>query len=145
MELYGKLISDILWADPVDSKCGELPALFVPNNQRGCSYKFGVKALTSFLTRNKLLSVIRGHEVQLEGFKMFNWKNKSFPQVITVFSAPNYCDSYNNKGAIIKFENNAINIQQFHYTQHPYHLPDFMNLFEWSLPFVSEKSLLISL
>lgn len=26
-----------------------------------------------------------------------------FPAVITIFSAPNYCDFYNNKGAVIKF------------------------------------------
>lgn len=25
-------------------------------------------------------------------------------QVITIFSAPNYCDVYNNKGAVLKFE-----------------------------------------
>lgn len=24
--------------------------------------------------------------------------------VITIFSAPNYCDVYNNKGAVIKFK-----------------------------------------
>lgn len=74
------------------------------NPQRGCSYIYGAKALTTFLQRNSLLSLIRGHEVQLEGFKLQHWKNKNFPQVITIFSAPNYCDSYNNKGAVIKFE-----------------------------------------
>lgn len=57
-----------------------------------------------FFKRNHLISVIRGHEVQLEGYKMCFWQGKAFPQVITVFSAPNYCDTYNNKGAVIKFE-----------------------------------------
>ena len=57
------------------------------------------------------MSLIRAHEVQFEGYKMYNWKDKSkkpkkFPQVITIFSAPKYNDSYNNKGAIIKFEVN---------------------------------------
>ena len=28
---------------------------------------------------------------------------KEFPTVITIFSAPNYCDYYQNKGAILKF------------------------------------------
>lgn len=38
-------------------------------------------------------------------YKMHRWnRNSDFPNVITIFSAPNYCDVYNNKGAIIKFE-----------------------------------------
>ena len=38
---------------------------------------------------------------------MHKWNGPSeFPVVITIFSAPNYCDVYNNKGAIIKFEVN---------------------------------------
>jgi len=42
---------------------------------------------------------------------MYKWNGAGeFPVVITVFSAPNYCDVYNNKGAIVKFNNNALNI-----------------------------------
>ena len=38
-------------------------------------------------------------------YKMHKWNiNDSFPVVITVFSAPNYCDIYNNKGALLKFD-----------------------------------------
>jgi serine/threonine-protein phosphatase 2B catalytic subunit len=71
---------------------------------------------------------------------MYNWNgDEDFPAVITIFSAPNYCDVYNNKGAIIKFENSTLNIQQFNYTQHPYCLPDFMDVFTWSLPFIVER------
>ena len=100
---------------------------------------YGADAVYKFLKRNKLLAIIRAHEVQIEGYKMYNWKGKDFPQVITIFSAPNYCDSYNNKAAVIKFENNSLDIQQFHHSPHPYYLPNFMNVFDWSLPFVAEK------
>jgi serine/threonine-protein phosphatase 2B catalytic subunit len=58
--------------------------------------------------------------------------------VITIFSAPNYCDCYGNKGAIIKFSNNTMKIEQYNYSEHPYVLPDFMDIFSWSVPFISE-------
>ena len=74
------------------------------NEQRGCSYFFGFEAVAKFLRNNNPLSVIRAHEVQYEGFKMHNWSNNNMPEVITLFSAPNYCGSYGNKAAIIKFE-----------------------------------------
>jgi len=61
----------------------------------------------TFLQKNSLLSVIRAHEAQANGFKMYHWGGqKQFPTVITIFSAPNYCDFYNNKGAVIKFKVN---------------------------------------
>lgn len=67
------------------------------------------EAVSKFLDNNNLLSVIRAHEAQLDGYKMHRWTGGAdFPIVITIFSAPNYCDVYNNKGAIIKFEVRSI-------------------------------------
>ena len=50
---------------------------------------------------------------------------RGFPAVTTIFSAPNYCDYYGNKGAVLKFSGTAMNIRQFTHKDHPYWLQDF--------------------
>jgi serine/threonine-protein phosphatase 2B catalytic subunit len=95
------LFCDLLWADPMDdeaAKHGEFKA----NPERECSNYFGKRPVKKLLKSNKLISMFRGHQVQVDGFKMHRWGNKeSFPYVITIFSAPNYCGYYDNKGSIL--------------------------------------------
>jgi serine/threonine-protein phosphatase 2B catalytic subunit len=131
---------DLLWSDPMeDEEDANQEALFVHNDLRGCSYVFSYQATCQFLVANHLLSVIRAHEAQDEGYRLYKKSSTQFPSVICIFSAPNYCDSYDNKAAIIRFQNNLMNIRQFNSSPHPYYLPNFMNAFTWSLPFVAEK------
>ncbi|KAI9504508.1 serine/threonine protein phosphatase 2B catalytic subunit [Coemansia spiralis] len=135
------LMCDLLWADPVEDFGHEKSrSLFMHNYARGCSYFFSYAATCAFLERNGLLSLVRAHEAQDAGYRMYR-KSKAtgFPAVITLFSAPNYLDAYNNKAAVLKYENNVMNIRQFNYSPHPYWLPNFMDVFTWSLPFVGEK------
>ena len=71
---------------------------------------------------------------------MHKWGSKdSFPYVITIFSAPNYCGSYNNKAAVLILKNNNLQLKQYQETEAPYRLPDNLNLISWSMPFLAEK------
>lgn len=158
---------DLLWSDPVEDYGNEKevsttskrrtsnpnieynanntnPApnerLFIHNTTRGCSYFYTFAAVNEFLIRNQILSVIRAHEAQDVGYRMYKKSPETgFPSLITIFSAPNYLDVYQNKAAIMKYENNVVNIRQFNCSPHPYWLPNFMDVFSWSLPFVGEK------
>ncbi|TKA41171.1 Serine/threonine-protein phosphatase 2B catalytic subunit [Friedmanniomyces endolithicus] len=135
------LMCDILWADPLEEFGQEkTQEYFIHNHVRGCSYFFSYPAACAFLEKNNLLSVIRAHEAQDAGYRMYRkTRTTGFPSVMTIFSAPNYLDVYNNKAAVLKYENNVMNIRQFNCTPHPYWLPNFMDVFTWSLPFVGEK------
>ena len=158
---------DLLWADPVEdygmekdtpttkrrfsiplngglTSSGSSSSLnehfFTPNTTRGCSYFYTYSAVNDFLVNNQILSVIRAHEAQDVGYRMYKKSMETgFPSLITIFSAPNYLDVYQNKAAIMKYENNVVNIRQFNCSPHPYWLPNFMDVFSWSLPFVGEK------
>ncbi|CAO1606122.1 3',5'-cyclic-nucleotide phosphodiesterase (PDEase) (3':5'-CNP) [Xanthoria calcicola] len=135
------LMCDILWADPLEEFGQEKTSeFFVHNHVRGCSYFFSYPSACAFLEKNNLLSIIRAHEAQDAGYRMYRkTRTTGFPSVMTIFSAPNYLDVYNNKAAVLKYENNVMNIRQFNCTPHPYWLPNFMDVFTWSLPFVGEK------
>jgi len=113
---------------------------FKDNPDRECSNYFGKKPVKALLKRNKLLSVFRGHQVKQDGFYMHKWGSKdSFPYVITIFSAPNYCGSYKNKAAVLILKNNNLQLKQYQDTEPPYVLPEGLNLFSWSMPFLAEK------
>ena len=140
------LFCDLEWSDPspnydASDDIQSKEPLFAPNVERNCSYYYSYQAVRSFLHRNNLLSVVRGHQAQDAGYRMYKKDEKTgFPTTITIFSAPNYCHTYRNKAAALIYDGKTFNIKQFlPASDAPYYLPNFMNVFEWSVPFVCEK------
>jgi serine/threonine-protein phosphatase 2B catalytic subunit len=39
----------------------------------------------------------------------------------------------------VSIQHNLLDIQQFIENPHPYMLPNFIDLFEWSIPFIAQK------
>ena len=99
------IMCELLWSDPSKIN-GRHPS------NRGVAITFGPDVVKNFLKTNKLQKLIRSHECKSEGYEILG-------DVITVFSAPNYCDSMGNKGAIIQLKKNNIKIKQFSCAWHP--------------------------
>jgi serine/threonine-protein phosphatase 5 len=100
---------EILWNDPCKEK-GIIPS------KRGIGICFGPDISKKFLEENSLDLLIRSHEVKMEGYEIEPDVN-----VITIFSAPNYCDQMGNKGAIIRMKGCDLkpNFIQFTAVEHP--------------------------
>ncbi|TID24575.1 hypothetical protein CANINC_003047 [Pichia inconspicua] len=140
------LFCDIMWSDPspdYDNEnipAGDVDLYFKRNTDRHCSEFFSYRAMETFLNKNDLLSVVRGHQPQDSGYRIYKMnETTNFPSLITIFSAPNYCGTYGNMAAVLHYNGDTFNIKQFDSFPTPYFLPDQMNVFEWSLPFVAEK------
>ena len=91
------LLCDLLWSDP-DMNCdGWGP------NDRGVSVVFNEEVLKKFLEKNDLDLICRAHQVVEEGYEFFGDR-----ELVTVFSAPNYCGEFDNAGAMMVIDENLM-------------------------------------
>lgn len=86
---------DLLWADPEFDIEGWV------ESDRGVSYLFGHDIVTSFLNTVDMDLIIRAHQVMERGYEFFADR-----QLVTIFSAPNYCSEFDNDGAIMSIDEN---------------------------------------
>lgn len=138
--VYKGAFCDVLWSDPHEHYDLGLGISWEPNNKRNCSVKFTFRDAKAFLDENDLKVIIRAHEVQENGYRLMK-TYKGHPSVITIFSAPSYCDVYQNFGAYLEFDQAVTSITQFRSVIHPYVITGFFDGINWSLPFISEKIL----
>ena len=84
---------DLLWSDPD----------YVDNYQespRGAGYLFGENVVNQFNEMNGLELICRAHQMVNQGFMyMFSRKN-----LVTVWSAPNYCYRCENIASILSLD-----------------------------------------
>jgi len=92
------LLCDLLWSDPEITGIrgwGE--------SDRGVSFTFGEDVVTKFLARTDLDLICRAHQVVEDGYEFFAKR-----QLVTVFSAPNYCGEFDNAGAMMSVDENLM-------------------------------------
>ena len=87
------LLCDLLWSDPDKDVQGW------GENDRGVSYTFGADVVAKFLDKHDLDLVCRAHQVVEDGYEFFAKR-----QLVTVFSAPNYCGEFDNAGAMMSVD-----------------------------------------
>jgi len=87
------IICDLLWADPDKDIAGWA------ESDRGVSFIFGPDVVTNFLQKFDMDLICRAHQVVEDGYEFFARR-----QLITLFSAPNYCGEFDNAGAMMSID-----------------------------------------
>merc|ERR1712224_196334 len=77
-------------------------------SRRGAGYEFGKDISEKFNHCNGLEMILRAHQLVMDGYEWCHDKN-----VLTVFSAPNYCNRCGNSAAIMQIDENF----QYSFTQ----------------------------
>ncbi|GAW83072.1 serine/threonine protein phosphatase [Plasmodium gonderi] len=87
------LLCDLLWSDPEKEINGW------GENDRGVSFTFGQDIVQNFLRKHELDLICRAHQVVEDGYEFFAKR-----QLVTLFSAPNYCGEFDNAGAMMSVD-----------------------------------------
>ena len=84
-------------------------------SKRGIGLSFGPDVIANFLKNNGLSLIVRSHEVKEEGYEV-----EADGKLVTVFSAPNYCDQMGNKAAVMHLDHEGdYTVTQFEAVPHP--------------------------
>ena len=105
-------MTDLLWADPFENKKDAKTLDFKHNDLRNISCFFGLSPVNALLKKEKLISIVRAHQVKPKGYEFHDWEG-SFPPVITIFSAPNYEGLENDAAVLISTDKGGVDVKTF--------------------------------
>ena len=91
------LVCDLLWSDPDKDVQGW------GENERGVSFTFGSEIVSNFLRKHELDLICRAHQVVEDGYEFFAKR-----QLVTLFSAPNYCGEFDNAAALMNIDESLL-------------------------------------
>jgi len=91
------VVCDLLWADPEPGLGGWA------ESDRGVSYTFGEDVVAAFLAQHGMDLVCRAHQVVEDGYEFFAGR-----QLVTIFSAPNYCGEFDNAGGMMSVDESLV-------------------------------------
>jgi serine/threonine-protein phosphatase PP1 catalytic subunit len=86
-----------LWSDPDKDITGW------SENDRGVSFTFGPDVVSRFLQKHDMDLICRAHQVVEDGYEFFSKR-----QLVTLFSAPNYCGEFDNAGAMMSVDESLL-------------------------------------
>ena len=93
---YG-LMCDLMWADP------DVDVTGWAESDRGVSFVFGYQVIKEFNKQFELSLIVRGHQVVEDGYEFHANRN-----LVTVFSAPNYCGEFDNAGGVMTIDEEMV-------------------------------------
>jgi len=95
---------DLVWSDP-EERLTNVPWQISP---RGAGFLFGARVTDEFSQVNRLDLIARAHQLVMEG-RQYHFGNKN---LVTVWSAPNYCYRCGNVAAILTIGDDGKEIKE---------------------------------
>lgn len=96
--LRNTIVYDLLWSDPIRTTTNS-PMGWQQSERTRCTLKFGHDVANAFFNKFHLNAIFRGHETSMIGYEPHNHGT-----IWTIFSAPNYCNALQNRGAVFTFK-----------------------------------------